>query len=201
VPPGNDLYTVKKQVKTIADLKGMKLSVHPKLARVIELLGATPVPLAITEVYEALQRGIIDGCFTDDMMCEGFKFYEVCKYKTVISLYTAPCIYIMNWDSYNALPDDIKAIIDSESSTIHGHYQALTCDFGCERARKVLLQQGMEFYTLPESEKQKGIKLVQPIIDAWISDMKADGLPGQEMVDELRRWLNEFECLDKAVWY
>jgi TRAP-type C4-dicarboxylate transport system substrate-binding protein len=201
VPPGNNFYTVKKMIKTIADFKGMKISVHPKMAKVIELLGGTPVPLPITEVYEALQRGIIDGCCTDDMICEGFKFYEICKYKTTISLYADPCIYIMNRDSYDRLPDDIKAIIDSESSTIHGYYQALTCDFSCERSREFLRQYGMQFYTFPELERKKAIKLAQPMIDDWIAKMEADGLPAREMIDELQKCQEEFKCLDKTIWY
>jgi len=200
VPTSTDLYTVDKQVKTIDDLKGLKISVHPTMARALELLGATPVSLSVPELYEALQRGTIDGCFTDDMMAGGFKLYEICKYKTTMAFYSNPCIHVMNWDSYNSLPDDIKTIIDEQSGLVYGFSQGVTGDFGCERAKMLLQKKGMEFYELPQSEREKAISMVQPAIDKWISDMEAKGLPGQELVDEARKCLEEFKDVDKAVW-
>jgi len=199
--PAAQLYTAKKQVKTIDDLKGMKLSLHPTQTKALKELGATPVPLAITEIYEALQRGLIDGCFTDNIMAKGFRLYEVCNYCTVMNFYTAPCPWIMNLKTYNKLPDDVKATLDAVSGTAGIHYNGATADFGDVRDGEFLRQNGMKFYTLPESERQKAIQMVQPIYDEWIKKMESKGLPGKEILEEARKWIDEFEGIDHEFWY
>jgi TRAP-type C4-dicarboxylate transport system substrate-binding protein len=199
--PASQLYTVKKQVKTIDDFKGMKLGVHPTQASALKRLGATPVPLALTELYQALQKGIIDGCFTDNIMAKGFRLYEVCKYRTTINFYTSPCPWVMNLKTYNSLPDDVKATLHSITGTLGIYYNAGAADFGDVRDGEFLRQKGMQFFSLPESERQNAVRLVQPIYEEWIKRLESKGLNGKEILGEARTMLDKFKSIDEEFWY
>jgi TRAP-type C4-dicarboxylate transport system substrate-binding protein len=199
--PAAQLYTTKKQVKTVDDLKGMKLSVHPMQTSALKLLGATPVPLPVTEIYGALQKGVVDGCFTDNIMAKGFRLYEVCKYRTAMSFYTNPCPMIMNLKTYESLPDDVKAAFNAVSGTAGIDYNAATADFGDVRDGDFMRQKGMQFYTLPKAEREKAIRLVQPIYDEWTAKMESKGFAGKEILEQTREWIDKFECIDHEFWY
>jgi hypothetical protein len=69
------------------------------------------------------------------------------------------------------------------------------------RSITFLEKHGMQYYTLPESEKQKAVSLVQPIIDNWVSGMEAKGLPGRKLVDEARKWLEKYKYIENEYWY
>jgi TRAP-type C4-dicarboxylate transport system substrate-binding protein len=197
----NSLYTKKKQVKTIDDLKGMKIGVHPLAAKAVEALGAAPVSLTVSDFYEALNRGIVDGIFSDDQMVQAYRLYEVANYCTVMSLYCNPCPWVMNLNTYNNLPDDVKGVLDGMSGTLGVHCNGIQAEFAMLRSKAFLEKQGMQYYTLPESEKGKAISQVQPIIDKWVSGMEAKGLPGQKLVDEARKWLEVYKYIDMEYWY
>jgi TRAP-type C4-dicarboxylate transport system substrate-binding protein len=197
----NSLYTSKKQVKTIDDLKGMKIGVHPLAVKALEALGAAPVSMTVSEFYEALNRGIVDGVFSDDQMVQAFRLHEVAKYCTVISLYCNPCPWVMNLKSYNNLPDDVRRVLDGMSGTLGMHCNGIQAEFAMLRSKAFLEKQGMQYYTLPESERGKAISKVRLIIDNWVSGMEAKGLPGRELVDEARKWLEVYKYVEAEYWY
>jgi len=58
----NVIQTVSKPVKTLADLKGVKLRGVGKQGETLKALGAATVPLEMVDVYESIRRGVIEGC-------------------------------------------------------------------------------------------------------------------------------------------
>lgn len=197
----NSLYTAKKQVKTINDLKGMKIAVHPLAANSLKALGATPVTMSVSEFYEALNRGIVDGIFSDDQMVQAFRLSEVVKYCTIISLYSNPCPWVMNLKKYNGLPNDVKSVLDGITGTLGIHSNGIQSEFAMLRSKTFLEKQGVKYYTLPESEKEKAVSLVQPIIDNWVSKMEAKGLPGRKLVTEAKKLLDMYKHIETEYWY
>lgn len=194
---GVQLFTTKKQVKTIDDLKGMKLGVHPVAASALAALGASPVALPVTELYEALQKGTIDGCFTDWPMIKGLRLYEEVKYCTVMNFYGIPCPFVMNKNTYESLPEDVKTCVDRRSGLWAEQWACLETDLDSLICKDFAMQQGMVSYDLPDSEMEKAHSMVQPVIDKWVSDMEAKGLPGRELLDEAWKSLDYFQYVDR----
>ena len=113
--PGQ-IHTTKKQIKTLEDLKGLKLRTPgPIMSKVLKKLGAVPVPMPITQVYTALERKTIDGVCGPWEIMRPFRFYELTKYTTVVDIYTLTFFEVMNKDKYNSLPANLKKIIDDFS--------------------------------------------------------------------------------------
>lgn len=101
-------------IKSPADLKGLKIRVAGAIsAEAMEALGATPVQIPMTQVYNGLQTGLIDGVISGASVMSDFKLNEVVGSVTTgpnlgrLTFYT-----VMNKSVYDGLPDDAKAAID-----------------------------------------------------------------------------------------
>ena len=81
-----DRHTLtKRPIRTVDDFRGLKLRVPNNLMQIkgTEVMGASPTPLALGEVYTALQQGVIDGVENPLTVLYGGKFHEVAKYLTL----------------------------------------------------------------------------------------------------------------------
>jgi len=97
--------TTKKPVKSLADIKGMKVRV-PEMEAHLETwraLGATPTPLAFTEVYTALQLGTVDGQENPLGVIYANKFYEVVDYLALTDHLVGFMMIVMNDASFKKL--------------------------------------------------------------------------------------------------
>lgn len=102
--------TTKKPVKSLADIKGMKIRV-PEMEAHLETwraLGATPTPLAFTEVYTALQLGTVDGQENPLGVIYANKFYEVVDYLAVTDHLVGFMMIVMNDGKFNKLDPNLR---------------------------------------------------------------------------------------------
>lgn len=107
------LMTRDKPIRSVADLKDMKIRVPSKVqGEGIRALGAVPVSMPITRVYNAMNTGVIDGVLTGPSAIKSFKFGEVAKYFMVgPPLGRSPLFIVMNRDSFNNLSPAHQDII------------------------------------------------------------------------------------------
>ncbi len=106
------IYTT-EPVNTMADLKGLTLRCPAGVATdMITAWGGTPILMGPGDVYQSIEKGVING-FTFEWTGTGsFNLSEVIDYVTEVPIYVGEFITAMNWDSYNALPADYQAAID-----------------------------------------------------------------------------------------
>ncbi len=105
------IHTV-KPVKTIADLKGMKLRAGGRVQnRIVTALGATPVGMRVTKIAENISRGLLDGSVSEWNAAETFKILKVTKSHFHTSLGVLPIMVVMNKKVYEALPDKAKMLV------------------------------------------------------------------------------------------
>lgn len=180
------LFTTKKHVKTLEDLRGMKIRTpDPFVSKVLEQLGAIPVKRTITEAYGVLKSGEVDGIVSPWEGMNSFKFYEPCKYYTVINLYSMPLFVIMNKHKYESLPEDIRKIIDKNSGEKLSALSGRVYDQEDIKGRKLAEENGGITYQLPPKEVERWKRVAMPIGDEWIEDMRAKGLLGQEVLSHV----------------
>ena len=180
--PGH-LHTVNKPVKTLEDLKGLRIRVaDAALGKAMELLGAIPVVASATDAYKLFQEGKLDGACITWEGANVYKYLEMCKYHTEIKMYTLPFFVAMNKDKYNSLPADIKKIIDDNSGEAMAAMTGKAMDNGDIPAKKIAQDRGDFIYSLPKEEFEKWRKITVAVGDDWVKEMKAKGLPGEEVL-------------------
>ena len=188
----HQLQAKTKPLNTLEDFQGMKLGVHtPMLREMAEALGAIPVLIMVGEMYTALERGLVDGSIFNLEGAFFLRYLEVTKYRTMnVNISTSAHAQMMNLDVWHSLPPDIQKIFDEG-----GAEWSRRAGASWEKAEPPLIQQIEEydkragnppFYHLPESEKARWKEAVQPVIDVWIEEVEAEGIPGRAMLEDLR---------------
>lgn len=119
----------KKEIKTPADLKGMKIRTMENNVHMAtyQALGATATPMAWGEIFTALQQGTVDGQENPIAIIESAKVYEVQKYTSMIDLFYSPCVLMLNQGIYDGWSDEQKAAFDKaadEAKTWQREYSA-----------------------------------------------------------------------------
>ena len=120
------LVTSKKQVKTMEDIKGLKIRMGggPQSEQ-IRALGAMPILVGMPEVYVALDNGVVDGAGLPWEAILSYRFYEVAKKYTLVPLSASHLSMAMNKDKWAKLPKDIQDQIMSVSGVVgaksHAH--------------------------------------------------------------------------------
>ncbi|MBW2146800.1 MAG: TRAP transporter substrate-binding protein [Deltaproteobacteria bacterium] len=158
--------TSKKKIKTLADLKGMKVRTMkvPDHLTLWKSLGANPTPIAWSEVYTALQQGVVDGQENPFETIYLTKFYEVQKYITVVGhIYDVQPV-IMSKKFYDSLPPNYQKIMymAADIATKFNWYltgeQNLMYKEQCEKA-------GMKVNYFSEADMAKSRELNKPLFD------------------------------------
>lgn len=134
----NVLYTRDKAVRTPADVAGLKIRVPSRNAGlVVEAWGGTPVSMPVSEIYNSLQTGVIDGAMIDGTATMAFKLGEVANYLTVgMQTTNSPFFILMNRDAFDALSPESQAAIEQvgkETSVAANQVQLKEAAAGIEK--------------------------------------------------------------------
>lgn len=184
---GPGLLHTRKPVRTLADLKGMKIRSTGLSAKVVEALGGSAVAMPQGATYEALQKGVVEGTFGPIETLKGWRQGEVVKYTTdCFDIgYTTTMFVVMNKDKWKALPEDIQKIFEAVSSEwIEVH--ARTWDQVDIEGREFTQSLKNEIIALTETENKAWIAAVEPMIAAFVKAAKEKGLPGDQAVSVLK---------------
>jgi TRAP-type transport system periplasmic protein len=170
------LQTISKPVKTLEDLKGLKLRATGQMSDVIKALGGVPVPLEMPDVYDSLRRAVIDGITVDLSTLKYWKFAEVIKYVTADwRLGTGYTFYfVMNKNKWNALPPDIQKVFTEVASETREKQAALWNEMDIE-GTDVFKTAGGQIIPLSDAEAAKWIKAVEPVMADYKKSMVAKG--------------------------
>lgn len=180
--PAN-IHTISKQIKTLDDLKGLKIRVGDVLVgRVMELLGAVPVMSSAPEGYKLLKEGKVDGACIPWEGALNFNYLDLCKSHTEVNLYSLPFFIVMNKKRYNSLPADTRKIINDNSGEEMSVFAGRMMDAEDIKGSLIAMKRGDFIYHLPLAEVARWKKIAMPVGDNWVEEMKAKGLPGAEIL-------------------
>jgi TRAP-type C4-dicarboxylate transport system substrate-binding protein len=187
------VHTKTKPITKLEDLKGMKMRTYGSNAKLMSLLGGTPVAMPMTDVYDALSRGVAEGLMCAYEATEGFRFGDQLKYSTenYATSYSAVFAIVMNKDKWNSLPPDIQKIIDTMSKEYIEKYAAMWDDIEIS-GKAYLVKRGNKITTLSKEEEAKWVEKAQPIFDDYVKKMKEKGLPGDEALKFARDYLKPY---------
>jgi len=182
--PINVIQTLNKPVKTLDDLKGLKLRGTGRLGDTVKALGATPIPIETPDLYDSLKRGVIEGALLPMETLKGFKTGELMKYVTASwRVGSAYCFYVaMNKQKWDSLPGDAKKIMADFSKDFIERWTVEWNNIDIE-GKDFFLKQGGKMESIPEADNPKWIKAVQPVIEDYKKDLLAKGYKAADIDD------------------
>ncbi|MCX8117746.1 MAG: TRAP transporter substrate-binding protein [Desulfobacterota bacterium] len=189
--PGQ-LFT-KKPVRTMADLKGMKIRVHgPATKDLATAFGASPITSPVGEQYEMLKRGVIDGVFTPWSASLHFRLYEVTSHATIMNAYVPIMVSVMNKESFEKLSPKDKKILEEMMGKKVAIKGAMIYDDLALKSIETHKKAGIQIIELPPAEMEKWRSAADPLYKGWITKTEGKGLPGKRFFDEMVKLSKEF---------
>jgi len=188
------LHTKGKRVEKLEDLKGLKLRGHGTSALIVKALGATPVAMPMPELYQSLQKGVVEGALYPMEVNKGWKMGEVTDYTTsCFSIaYTSSFFVVMNKGKWNSLSADAQKVIEQINAEWIPKHAAAWESSDMEGYRSTLLL-GQSIFGLNPKEAAKWKAAVAPVIDQYIDNMNKKGLNGKEIVDFTMSSLEKYQ--------
>nr|WP_321459781.1 TRAP transporter substrate-binding protein [uncultured Cohaesibacter sp.] len=185
----------KQPIRSVSDLNGVKLRAPTRVTNAyFKNLGATPIGMPIPAVPEALSKGVIDATVVPWEVTGALKTSELVHNHTEFggeAIYTATFVLAMNKDKYNALPDDLKAIIDANSglefSAAAGNLTQ-TEDAG---PRKMAVDLGNNLIELTPDEVVEWKAAADQTIKDWIAEMDEKGIDGTGLVARAKELIEQ----------
>lgn len=179
---GPGLIHSKAPITSLADLNGVKLRAPTRTTTMLfGELGATPVGMPVPAIPESLSKGVIDAAVIPWEVTSALRVAELVGNHTEFgdaSLYTTTFIFGMNQQKYDALPDDLKAVIDANSgadvSALFGKVMA-----GADApSRAIAVERGNNIVELDAEEVAKWREAAAGVEVRWAEEMSARGLDG-----------------------
>lgn len=193
--PDGFLHTRAKPVEKLEDVKGLKLRCFGSNAKFVGNIGAAPVAMPMPEVYDALSKGVVDGLMSSCEALQGFRTGEHVKYSTENknTAFGAAFVVMMNKKTWEALPPEVKTIIDQMSPEYIQKYGKMWTEINAA-GREWLVQRGVKMIALsPEEEARWFNQGAKPLVEAYVNDTKGKGLPGEDAVRFLMERFKEYK--------
>lgn len=156
------LYLI-KPIKS-ANLTGLNIRVSPMYLQVIKALGGNPVMIPPTEVFTALQRGVVDGYCWPQVGIRDWGWDKVTKYIVEPPFYQTPNMLVFSLKKWNELPKNLQHIMTEAAVASEKKVMAY---FGklVKEERPILLKKGLKVINLPPAQKEKFLRVAYD--SAW----------------------------------
>jgi len=198
--PGN-IHTTKKPIRSVEDMKGMRLRFSSATIRdFVAALGATPVGVQATEQVEQLQKGTIDGTFIDYGGAGiAFKMGGVVKYSTEMYSYISSFGVIMNEDFWNKLPPDLQALVTKSFTGVEKEVGEAWDGLDVP-GKKALMDGGGEAIKLSKEEDAKFRKIGAEVDDAKVKELEGKGMPAKAVYTLMKSLSEKHSKTSKNFW-
>jgi len=183
------LHTKTRPVYKLEDLKGLKIRGTGNSVRLVQLLGGTPVGLVMSECYDALAKGVIDGVSAAYDPLQNFRIGEQLKYSMEFNAtYVLATYVVMNKQKWASISSEDQKTIEAMNEE-YIPKQAAVWDKVDKDAKDWFIARGGKIIQISKEEDARWVKAVSPMIDEYVTSMKAKGLPGEEALKFCRDWL------------
>lgn len=187
---GNAIHSI-KPIRTADDLKGLKIrgTGEPQVL-FLQSVGAIPLAMVVTEVPQALSRGVIDATLLPYEILPSFKIDEMTKYSVTLAggrrFTGGTFIFFMNKRRYEQMPAELKKVIDANSGVELAVQAARSWIEFEKKGEDAVRARGNEIIALSQADSERIEKMSEAGIKKWIADIDSRGIDGAALVKAAR---------------
>ncbi len=186
------ILTTNKGIHSLEDLSGLRIRTASNSENnTVNAWGASPNFMPMGDVYDAAQRGVIDGMIAPLSTIQSFSLADVTGYIIEPPFSITHFFMTMNKTAWNNLSPEDQEILE-EVSREFSIKAAQRYDLAGQNGKQIALDNGVEVITLSDSEVSRFREVLEPLHEAWINGMENNGLPGQEIYNEALRLSESF---------
>jgi TRAP-type C4-dicarboxylate transport system substrate-binding protein len=163
-PIGPSSIITRKPVRHLAEFKGLKVRVlaSPFQLELIKRMDASPIAMTLADVVPGLQQGTIDGSLSTVTVYTTMQFHDVAKYVTETGQPYIVSIVELSKKWYDSLPPDLQKVVMDNGKKVSDGIDPFVDEF-FDNQRKIWLQKGGEFISLPDAEQKTMIDKISTI--------------------------------------
>ncbi|MEW5919394.1 MAG: TRAP transporter substrate-binding protein [Bacillota bacterium] len=173
-------------IRTLEDLAGLQIRCRGADVPVMKALGASPTAMSMPDVAQALATKAISANMGSREVLKDFKLAELVKYANDYSLTVLTFAAVMDINKWNELPADVQKVMEEVGKEMvlwtAKYHDIENVQDAMEWAKK---EYGLQEINLSPEEKARWDKKIEPLIEEWIKDMEAKGLPGRQFINRL----------------
>jgi TRAP-type C4-dicarboxylate transport system substrate-binding protein len=184
----------KEPLKSLDDMRGVELRGSGSLLRMIEIMGAQPVGMPMSQTPEALQKGVVKGLVSSLEVLKDFNFAEICRHETITNLPVYPFAVVMNLDKWNSLPESTQKVLEDlgrEQALWTGQYMDKHIHEAIEWSKE---KYGINIYELTEAEQAKIRSKGQGIIADWKTEAAKAGYDANTVLGDVMKLKAKYEA-------
>lgn len=189
VSPGQ-VFNSKRPLRTVADFKGLKMrSPQQSATQALSLLGAVPISKPVSETYELLSSGVIDGTFMPPESIPAFKLTELVPYATIVpgAIYNTVLVLGINEDKWKSLSAADRDAISKISGEAFAKNIGKAYANGDRAAFELMKKNGKPAEVFPAAALAEMKKTLVPIEQDWMEKARKRGVADpKKLVDQLR---------------
>jgi TRAP-type C4-dicarboxylate transport system substrate-binding protein len=193
--PGTEVFVFKKPVTKFEDFKGLRLRTYGEaFPKVVSTLGAVPVNLPLTDVYESMSRGVIDGSFAAMARAHALKWGEVGKHwsSSIYCQATVDVTTAFNKNVWNSFTDETRKTISDVFRESNDRVQMVLAEAEKEM-RKELAAMGVQFHRFSPEVDAQYFKAARAVSEEWFTKNDAKGLKTRAVFDHFTQLVAKYE--------
>ena len=195
------LFQTRKPILKMADLKGLKLRAASRGGVwLLNALGATGIGLPLPQIPQALSKGVIDGVTLPYEIAPAVKTPDLVSHFSTLAgpqprLGTNVFTFLMNRNSYEKLPSDLRKVIDDNSGRNIAEMVGKNWDaIEAPGLKVVQSREKNKFHTIPAEEVARMKEAAKPVFDRWLAEMKDIGVDGAKLLADARALIDKYSA-------
>jgi TRAP-type transport system periplasmic protein len=194
-----EFHMLTRPINTLADLRGLKIRAPTRITtKLLAALGASPIGMPVTQVPDALSKGVLDGALLPWEVVPAVKIQELVKYHSELDpkspwLYSTVFVMAMNPDKYAGLPPELKKVLDANSGADTSAWLGKLLEEAAIPGRKSATDRGNKINVISLEELKNWQKPAQAVMEDWIKELDKRGLDGKALVASARSLLAKFD--------
>ena len=187
-----------KQIKSIADLRGMKVRGPTRqVTKLLASLGATPVGMPLPQIPDAISKGVIDAAVVPWEVVPSVKLEELSKFHSEFdpsqpALYTTTFVMAMNKAKYDSLPADLKKVIDANSGLETSGWLGKTQQGNDPKGRASAEARKTPILMFSAQDYEAFRKASDQVDDEWVKEITGKGFNGKQLLDAAKGLIQKY---------
>lgn len=194
-PAGTSPYYLisRREIKSIADLKGLKARALDQEATLLSSLGGVPVNMAAPELFDALQRGTIDGVVFSPSGVTAYGLQDAAKFFWQLPMGGQVFFLGIRDAAWNSIPSDLQKLMSDVAKEVPKSYEQIYQIDGDGASLAKMKAAGVAVSAPSADDIAKVEAAIPNAVKVWEDDLSSKGLPGKEVYDTYVSLLKKYE--------